>query len=310
MSFCCRRSGGPAAVRVRPQLSAALAADLQSADSGSLPRTPMSPSDDQDEAAHEADSAAFWLANQVGFFWEDKIGINSMYKTAHGWRALDGALGLSAAERPLHCSFLLEHAAASAPGAVLSQARHSMRGTLCYDQRRAVTTSPEAHSVLLACLLQVLPDDGALPDPFAQPAVMVHPESAALAAMAVEQAGAPLTPPGRRRWHAASAVSGSGVSRGRGGSVAAAAAAAAAVLAVDAEESAKATAQQHLPTPVESIASEYVETEHVAAALAVSEAPAAAAAEAVPAATEVTAGGTPALAAFQRPGITRVLSYR
>lgn len=144
---------------------------------------------------------------------------------------------------------------------------------------------------------------------------MMHPESATLAAMAVEQAGAPLTPPGRRRWHAASAVSGSGVSdsgisRGRGGSVAAAAAAAAAVRAVDAEESAKAAAQQQLPTPIESIVSEYVETEPVAAALARSEATAAAAAEAVPTATEVTAGGMPALAAFQRPGITRVLSYR
>lgn len=111
VSFCCRHNGGPAAVRVRPQLSAALAADLQSADSGSLPRTPMSPSDDQDEAAHEADSAAFWLANQV--LRKDKMIMDVVYKTARGCRALDGALGLSAAERPLHCYFLLEHADAS-----------------------------------------------------------------------------------------------------------------------------------------------------------------------------------------------------
>lgn len=51
---------------MRPQLAAAGAAGSESGSGGgSLPRTPMSPSDDQAEAARDADAASFWLANQV-----------------------------------------------------------------------------------------------------------------------------------------------------------------------------------------------------------------------------------------------------
>lgn len=137
----------------------------------SMPRTPMSPLDEQAPAAHDADPASFWLADQASAVVDCESAVESTAGTSSHFNAkLLPSQGL-------------------APVDLQSSTRQ--RGHAEYCARRFI---------VLAGGLQLLgittvQDGPGVTQQGPGAAVVVRPQSASLRAMAVEQGGSPLHPP-------------------------------------------------------------------------------------------------------------------
>ena len=198
--------------RAESQLEAAAAAGSRSfgaapasdASVTCMPRTPMSPLDEQAPAAHDGDPVSFWLADQV--FFTSRDGVRAMSGLAAFY------MQYAAAHDVRPTSFWpTDHVSAAAEGAMYVLPCHPKHGhrlqvlsaeKLLSQAWPAVSVVTDPDSVatlnmaggLYSLWITAVQDGPGITQQGSGAAVVVRPQSASLHAMAVEQGGSPLHP--------------------------------------------------------------------------------------------------------------------